>query len=159
MIYRIGDISKIIGETTYTLRYYAKEGLLPFAKRDENGIRYFEEKDLELFYVIKCLKSTGMPIKEIASFVELYMQGDKTITERRQMFEARLKVVEEKLKDTQELYDSLRYRCWFFKEAEKAGTVNIKYTLKEKDIPKDLRPLKAKFDLIHLYKPSKEPNK
>lgn len=33
--YLIGDIAKKMNVTTDTLRYYDKEGLLPFAKRNE----------------------------------------------------------------------------------------------------------------------------
>ena len=69
MSYTIGQIAELIHESTYTLRYYSKEGLLPFEKRNEHGIRVFEKEDLELFNVIKCLKATHMPIKEIKKFV------------------------------------------------------------------------------------------
>ncbi len=51
--------------TVYTLRYYDKEGLLPFVERTDSGIRRFKESDIEALRVIECLKSTGMPIKEI----------------------------------------------------------------------------------------------
>ena len=150
MTYTIGEIANIIKESPYTLRYYDKEGLLPFAERNQNGVRIFKESDLELFYVIKCLKATGMPIKEIAKFVRLYMEGDTTISERRRMFEERRQVVAEQFKEIQELYDDVSYRCWFFEQAEKAGTIAVKYTLTEADVPENLRKVKKKFDLLHL---------
>ncbi len=150
MSYTIGQIAEIIHESPYTLRYYDKEGLLPFVKRTPSGIRVFEESDLELFSVIQCLKSTGMPLKEIAKFVQLYMEGDSTIPQRWQMFEERLKVAEKQLQAARELYDDVRYRCWFFEQAEKAGTVDVKYSIKEEDVPQDIRHVKAAFDAVHL---------
>ncbi|WP_405157162.1 MerR family transcriptional regulator [Paenibacillus sp. FSL K6-0108] len=45
--------------STYTLRYYEKEALLPFVKRNENGVRLFNESDLEFLHVMYCLKKNG----------------------------------------------------------------------------------------------------
>ena len=42
MTYTIGDIAQKIGLTPSTLRYYDKEGLLPFVDRTESGIRRFK---------------------------------------------------------------------------------------------------------------------
>lgn len=158
MSYTIGQIADLIHESVHTLRYYSKEGLLPFEKRNENGIRIFDKKDLELFNVIKCLKATHMPIKEIKKFVQLYMDGDSTIAERRKMFEERKAVVAEELKNTKNLYDDVSYRCWFFEQAEKAGTIDVKYSIKLEDVPKHLRKFKKNFDAVHLHSPSKEEN-
>ena len=158
MSYTIGQIAELIHESTYTLRYYSKEGLLPFEKRNEHGIRVFEKEDLELFNVIKCLKATHMPIKEIKKFVQLYMEGDSTIAERRKMFEERKAVVAEELKNTKNLYDDVSYRCWFFEQAEKAGTIDVKYSIKLEDVPKHLRKFKKNFDAVHLHSPSEEEN-
>lgn len=37
MGYKISDISKKTGLSTYTLRFYDQKGLLPFVARDKNG--------------------------------------------------------------------------------------------------------------------------
>lgn len=159
MSYTIGQIAELIHESTYTLRYYSKEGLLPFEKRNAKGIRVFEKEDLELFNVIKCLKATHMPIKEIKKFVQLYMEGDATIPERRKMFEERKAVVAEELKNIKNLYDDVSYRCWFFEQAEKAGTVDVKYEIKLEDVPKHLRKIKKVFDAVHLHNPKEKMDK
>ena len=51
MEYTISDIAKLMGVSTYTLRYYDKEGLFPNVKR-VNGIRIFEDKDFEWLRVL-----------------------------------------------------------------------------------------------------------
>ncbi len=145
MRYSIGEVAKLFGENVHTFRYYDKEGLLPFTKRDENGIRYYEENDLEIFAAIKCLKNAHMPLKDIGKYVELFMQGDVTITERRQMFEKLREKLEQELAQLQEVYDSVRFRCWFFAEAEKAGTIKVKYSLESLPIPEELEPLREKY--------------
>lgn len=145
MAYTIGEIAKIIDESPHTLRYYAKIGLLPFGSRDENGIRIYEEKDLEIFYAIKCLKKAKMPLEQIRKFVLYYIEGDSSISERHKLFLQQLAIVKKELEELQEVYNNLQFRCWFFSEAEKAGTVQIKKDLSKLEIPEEIKPLVEKY--------------
>jgi len=45
MYYTIGEIAKKVNISPHTLRFYAKEGLLPFVERSESGIRMFKDED------------------------------------------------------------------------------------------------------------------
>ena len=65
MVYTVGEMAKKIGVAPSTLRYYDKEGLLPFVERSGGGMRMFKDSDLDWLRIIECLKRTGMPIKEI----------------------------------------------------------------------------------------------
>ena len=65
MVYTVGEMAKKIGVAPSTLRYYDKEGLLPFVERSGGGMRMFMDSDLDWLRIIECLKRTGMPIKEI----------------------------------------------------------------------------------------------
>lgn len=85
MPYTIKQVAEQTQLTPYTLRYYEKEGILPPVTRDLAGNRLYTDEDLEWLSVICCLKNTGMPVKEIQSFVELCMQGDETIQIRREI--------------------------------------------------------------------------
>ena len=58
MAYTVGEMAKRLGVPASTLRYYDKEGLLPFVGRSSGGIRVFEEKDFEWLRIIECLKKT-----------------------------------------------------------------------------------------------------
>ena len=84
--YSIKEAAKIMNISTSTIRYYDKEGLLPFIERSESGYRSFSENDLTMLQIILCLKRTGMPIKEIRQFIEWIQQGDATLKERYDMF-------------------------------------------------------------------------
>lgn len=79
LIYSIKDISKISGLSIYTIRFYDKQGLLPFVSRNKSGNRAFTESDLDLFKMICCLKKTGMQIKDIKKYIDLCMEGASTI--------------------------------------------------------------------------------
>ena len=54
MIYTVGEMAQKLGVPAVTLRYYDKEGLLPFVERSSGGIRMFRETDFEWLQVIRC---------------------------------------------------------------------------------------------------------
>ena len=70
MLYTVSEMAKRLGVAPSTLRYYDKEGLLPFIERSDGGIRMFKDTDFEWLSIIECLKKTGMPIKEMKVFID-----------------------------------------------------------------------------------------
>ena len=64
MEYTIKEAAEIMHLPATTIRYYDKEGLLPYIRRLDSGYRIFSDQDLEMLRIIECLKKTGMPIKE-----------------------------------------------------------------------------------------------
>ena len=63
MQYSIGQVAQKMGISAYTLRYYDKEGLLPFVARSSSGVRVFQEDDFAWLRLIECLKTSGLSIK------------------------------------------------------------------------------------------------
>ena len=59
MEYSIKEVSQMTNIPATTLRYYDKEGLLPFLERKESGYRVFHDSDLTMLQLLECLKSTG----------------------------------------------------------------------------------------------------
>ncbi|MFV0561032.1 MAG: MerR family transcriptional regulator [Enterococcus sp.] len=102
MTYTIKEVAKIFNLSTYTLRYYDKEGLLPFVSKNESGYREFTEADLGLIHTICCLKNTGMPIKDIRTYITYCMEGPDTIPLRKELLLAHKKNVLENLEKIQE---------------------------------------------------------
>ena len=47
MFYTVGEMAKKLHMAPSTLRYYDKEGLLPFVERSESGNRMFKDSDME----------------------------------------------------------------------------------------------------------------
>ncbi len=84
------------------LRYYDKQGLLPFLKRTKKGDRVFEEDTLKLLEMILCLKETGMPIKEIKQFVDWCMDENDTIPQRLDMMKQQEILVLQQIQHTKE---------------------------------------------------------
>ncbi|MCI3861382.1 MerR family transcriptional regulator [Lactococcus garvieae] len=120
--YTIGDISRKLNVSTDAVRYYDKEGLLPFVKRNSSGRREFTDNDLGYIEVIDCLKKSGIPIKDIAKFIQWCIQGDETLKERLIFMEEHEEQLEGKIKALETNLKFLRWKIWYYKKAVEAGT-------------------------------------
>lgn len=87
MSYSIGQVSDQTGLSIYTLRYYEKEGIIPYVNRNDSGIRMYETEDVELLKFVCCLRTTGMAVSDIKEFVRLIIEGNETIDQRIVMLE------------------------------------------------------------------------
>ena len=121
MSYSISEAAALVGVSPSALRYYDKQGLLPNVARSEGGIRRFEVEDLEWLRLIECLKSTGMPIKDIKTFCDQAAQGDSSLAARRDMFYERRHSVVEQMQALQRALDTIEYKCWFYDSAVALG--------------------------------------
>ncbi|WP_125605211.1 MerR family transcriptional regulator [Lapidilactobacillus bayanensis] len=87
MTYSIKEVAEKTNLSIYTLRFYDKQGLLPFVARNEAGYRVFTEGDLALLETICCLKNTGMKIKDIQKYIAYVMQGPTTVQKRKELLQ------------------------------------------------------------------------
>lgn len=145
MFYTVGEAAKKIGVAPSTLRYYDKEGLLPFVERSGGGIRMFKDEDFEWLRIIECLKETGMPIREIKKFVDWCIEGDSTIDMRLELINRQCSAVHEQMKELEKTLDTLNYKKWYYETAKKAGTCKVHETLTDDDIPEDIKKTKARL--------------
>lgn len=121
----IGDITKMYGISQDTLRYYDKAGLLPFVKKNQAGRRVFTEDDLGYIEVIDCLKRSGIPVKEIAKFMDWCVEGDKSLPQRYAFMVEQEAALEKKIIELQAQLDFLRWKKWYYKTANEAATEEI----------------------------------
>ena len=128
-----------MGVPASTLRYYDKEGLLPFVERSPGGIRVFQDKDYEWLQVISCLKKTGMPLKDIRDFIGMAMQGDETIEPRLTLVRKQRDIVQRQMEDLQEILDTLEFKCWYYETAKEAGTTAVPRNMPLEEIPEQHR--------------------
>lgn len=125
MSYSIGEVSKKMNLSIPTLRYYDREGLIPFVERTENGTRIFKDTDIDLLKVIQCLKSSGMAIKDIKIFIEWCAVGDETLQQRHNLFLEQKSAVEEQMSELQSTLDLINHKCNYYKVALEAGTEDV----------------------------------
>lgn len=149
MFYTIGEMAKIVNVPTSTLRYYDKEGLLPFVERTEGGIRMFKESDYEGLCIINCLKNSGMPLKDIKNFMQMVSQGDASIESRLELIEKQRTRVLQDLEKIQQLLKILDYKVWYYSTAKAAGTTAVPREMPEENIPKELLEVRRYLKDMH----------
>lgn len=135
MPYTIKQAAEIMNVTPTTLRYYDKQGLLPFMERKESGYRIFSEEDIAMLRVIECLKKSGMPIKDIRQFSKWVQMGDDSLQERYEMFLERKRTVEAQMAELQETLDFINHKCWYYETAIEAGTEKIHFKEDKNKLP------------------------
>lgn len=144
MLYTVGEIAKKMNVAASTLRYYDKEGPLPFVERSESGIRMFKDSDMEWLAIIECLKKTGMPIKEIKKFIDWCMEGDATIDQRLELIDRQRSEVLLQLEQLKETLAVSNYKHWYYWKAKEAGTCDIHKNMTDEDIPEEFRDIKRR---------------
>lgn len=65
-----------------TLRYYEREGLLEQVPRTPGGRRRYRPEDVAWSQVLRCLRITEMPIRQLQRFAALVRAGDDSTAER-----------------------------------------------------------------------------
>lgn len=145
MTYTVGEMAKLLGVAPSALRYYDKEGLLPFVERSPGGIRVFHARDYEWLKIIECLKHTGMPIKDIKRYIDLAMQGDTTIEERLELFVRQREVIRQQIKDLRQTLDMLEFKCWYYETAKEAGTTAVPRDMPLEELPERHRETRRRM--------------
>lgn len=108
-MFTMKQVCKEANMTYQTLKYYCNEGLVPNVKRDSNNHRVFDKHDVKWIKDLVCLKKCGMSIQEMKEYLELCLQGETTILQRKEMLTQKQ---QELRKSIQELEDSVSYIDW-----------------------------------------------
>lgn len=72
---RIGELAAELGINPKTIRYYEEIGLLPPAKRSENGYRFYDDADRERLQFISKAKAVGLSLEEIGEILTVSSSG------------------------------------------------------------------------------------
>lgn len=96
-LYRIGDVTKKIGLTADTLRYYEKIKLLPKVSRNTSGIREYDNKDISRLKFIQRAQKMNFSLSEISDLLKMRENPQKVRDEVRQLTADKLLEVDEHL--------------------------------------------------------------
>ena len=145
MLYTVGEMAKLLGVPASTLRYYDKEGLLPFVERSSGGIRMFQESDMEWLQIIGCMKKAGMSIKDIRQYIEMALQGDDTIDLRLAMFQHQREVLKQQMEELRHTMEMVNYKCWYYETAKEAGTVDVPQKMPLAEVPERFQKIRQEL--------------
>lgn len=145
MVYTVGEMAKMLGVSASTLRYYDKEGLLPFVERSSGGIRMFRDSDIEWLQVIGCMKKAGMSIKDIKQYIEMALQGDETIGLCLDMFRRQREALKAQMEELRHAMEMVEYKCWYYETAKAAGTTDAPQNMALSDVPERFREIRQEL--------------
>ncbi|MFD1956918.1 MerR family transcriptional regulator [Paenibacillus thailandensis] len=109
MGYTIKEAAQKTNLSIHTIRYYDKEGLLPFIDR-ENGARVFHDYDIAWLDLISCLKTTGMPIKDIRELAASCNDYETFVRRGLDILHRHKEKVEQHMRDTQRSLETIDYK-------------------------------------------------
>lgn len=145
MTYTVGEMAKLLEVPASTLRYYDKEGLLPFVERSSGGIRIFRESDIEWLRVIGCMKKAGMSLRDIRHYIELAMRGDDTIDARLELFRHQREVLQQQMDELRHTMEMVDYKCWYYETAKASGTVRVPKCMDITDVPAEFQAIRQEL--------------
>lgn len=145
MVYTVGEMAKRLGVAPSTLRFYDKEGLLPFVERSNGGVRVFKEADYEWLMIIECLKKTGMPLRDIKVFIEMAIEGDDTIDKRLAMIRNQKASIERQIAELSEIQKVLEFKEWYYTTAKESGSTSVPRNMPLDELPEEYREIRLKL--------------
>ncbi len=106
-MFAIGDITKRLGLSADTLRYYEKIGLLKRIYRNAGGNRRYSEKDISRLRFIKRAQQMGFSLKEIGELLSFRENPQKAKPQVRQLAHTKLSEIEKHIAEVTTLKNEL----------------------------------------------------
>ncbi len=110
-----------------TLRYYEKEGLLPYIHRTEGGVRNYTEEDCARIEFVKCMRKAGLSIGVLKKYFELMHQGKRTLRTRRDLLASERERLRQRLQEMQNTLKRLDYKVSVYDKALSSKDKELKF--------------------------------
>lgn len=141
---KIGELAKLKGITTETLRHYDRVGLLkPVIVDQETNYRYYSIVQYEKLSTILELRQLGMSIEEMKEYFEnrsvertsnLLKQHHTLLKEKIQKMQQIEKILEKKIAYLEEVTKIDTFDTFFYKELSERTIVTSSYELDSEDM-------------------------
>jgi DNA-binding transcriptional MerR regulator len=106
--FRSGELARLVGVSTDTLRHYERKGVLPKAHRLNNGYRKYSPDSIDRVRLIRRALAVGFTLDELAQFLKARDRGQAPCLEVRSLAAEKLNEVESRLSELLALRDELR---------------------------------------------------
>lgn len=115
-MYTMMEACRETGLTYQALKFYCNEGLIPNVHRDKNNRRYFDDATVKWIKDLNCLKKCGMSIEEMKEYLELCLQGPKSIAVRQQILARKQEALKQQLDKIKESMDYIDWKQNFYND-------------------------------------------
>ena len=116
MMYTMMQVCRETSMSYQALKFYCNQGLVPNVKRDGGNRRVFDERDLAWLEGLGCLRRCGLSIREMQHYVQLCLQGEASIPERKIILAERRQALVEEMARLQSAVEYLDRKQEFYDE-------------------------------------------
>lgn len=106
--FRSGELARLAGVSTDTLRHYERKGVLPKARRLDNGYRKYPPDSVDRVRLIRRALAVGFTLDELAQFLKARDRGQAPCREVRALAEEKLAGLEGRLEELLAVRDEMR---------------------------------------------------
>lgn len=114
----IQQVATLTGLSVHTLRYYERNGLLEPVNRAANGHRRYRSEDITRIEFLTRLRTTGMPIRQMQQFANLYREKPDALSDRRLILEAHEREVQERIRELSRNLEAIQWKIQHYKKLE-----------------------------------------
>jgi len=104
----IGDIAQRTGLPAKTIRYYEEIGLVT-PRREANGYRVFDDKDIHRLTFLARARALGFPIEDCRTLLALYKDDTRASADVKCIAQDHLAQIEDKILQLQSMRDTLTH--------------------------------------------------
>lgn len=122
---QINEVSERYNLSKDTLRYYERIGLIPNVPRNESGIRNYDQESLNWIEFIKCMRSAGLTIEALITYVTLSQQGDQTLAARKQLLIEQRDALMRRMSELEETLVRLNRKIQRYEDGEMCGVKHL----------------------------------
>lgn len=114
MVMRIGELAKLTGCQSETVRFYEQKGLLPPPVRSQANYRMYDASHAERLHFIRRCRSLGMSLNEVETLLGYQDQPERSCSGVNALVDHQLSEIERQIEELSKLraeLSSLRERC------------------------------------------------
>ena len=113
-MYSMKEACSLTNMTYENLKFYCNEGLVPNVKRDSRNYRVFDEHDIKWIQSLNCLKSCGMSLAEMKTYLALCLAGEGTIPERKVILAEKKEALLQSIAELQKAVAFINWKQGFY---------------------------------------------
>lgn len=114
----IQQVAQQTGLTAHTLRYYERNGLLEPVDRTSSGHRRYSAEDIARIEFLTRLRATGMPIRQMQEFAQLFRERPEAIGDRRAILESHERDVQAHIQELQRNLEVIQWKIAYYEQLE-----------------------------------------
>ncbi len=111
----IGDLARACGRSVHTIRYYERQGLIPYVVRNGAGHRRYRQDHIGWMLFLDRLRLSGMSLEAAKKYARLVRSGRDNIEERRQLLREHLTDIEARRRALDACADIVRAKLDFYR--------------------------------------------